>query len=124
MQNSIFGEMVFKIGWKKKIGYSFFDENREITLKVKAFREEDRITEEQEMAYKKYLENEKNIVNTINELLTEYSEKAKEQFVPKTLLIGRKGECALLCDDKHNLDDGIAVTIYPEFSILAQDDYL
>lgn len=124
MENSVFGKMSFKIGWKKKIEYSFFDENREITLKVKAYREKDEITEAQEIAYKKYLENEANIAATINKLLIEYSENAQEQFIPKTLLIGRKGECALLCDDKYNLDDGIAITIYPEFSIVAQDDYL
>ena len=39
-------------------------------------------------------------------------------------LFGRDGECALLCDDSEEPDEGIAVCIYPTEIIMSQDDYL
>ena len=41
-----------------------------------------------------------------------------------TLLFGRNGECALLCDDNNEPDEGIAICIYPKAVIKSQDDYL
>lgn len=78
----------------------------------------------QHEAYLDYITTEKNKANVIERLLTEYSQKASERFVPRTLLFEEDGTYALLCDDKEEPDDGIAVCLVPETKIMSQDDYL
>lgn len=122
--HTILGEMQFNVGFKREEKIVFCENPRTIIIKVKAYFEEDGITAEQAEALKKYSENKIEINDTLTELAINYDKNAASRFIPKTLLFGRNGECALLCDDEMEPDEGIAICIYPEKKVVSQDDYL
>lgn len=121
---TIFGNMEFDTGFKRQDSIIYFGEAKSITVKAKAYFEKDGITKEQMDAMKKYCDNKAVINNRIIDLAMEYSEDAKNRFIPRTLLFERDGECALLCDDIEEPDDGIAICIFPNEIVISQDDYL
>jgi hypothetical protein len=92
-----------------------------VTLKFKAYSKKDGVSSEQEKACKNFNDGKLRIAE---KLLTRYSKDAQTRFDPKTLLINRDGSYALLCDDKENPDDGIAVCLAPKAKIVSQDEYL
>ena len=124
MIETAIGSMEFDIGFKKQGKIIFCEDERTIIIKAKAYYEEDGITEEQEKAIKKYNDNKLEISKLIKKLVVKYDKDAKSRFVPKTLLFGRNGECALLCDDREEPDEGIAVCLFPNELVVSQDDYL
>lgn len=124
MNNVFFGELTFNTGWKAKTKISFFDQDRSIILKVRAYSETDPITSEQEDAYTDYLKHKTEKSEIIKRLLKEYAENAEERFIPTTLLFDQNGSYALLCDDTECPDEGIAVCLSPEEKVFSQDDYL
>lgn len=124
MIETILGNMEFNTGFKCNNSITFCGEEKEIIVKAKAYFEADGITEAQKEAMKKYSESVKKIGDLVSDLAEEYDENAKQRFVPKTLLFSRDGECALLCDDNDEPDEGIAICIYPKAVIVSQDDYL
>lgn len=124
MIETVLGKMEFNTGFKKEDSIVFCDEVRSITVKAKAYYEEDGITNEQQESIKRYNANRAGINEKLTELALKYDKDAKNRFLPKTLLFGRKGECALLCDDKEEPDEGIAICIYPDELVVSQDDYL
>ena len=124
MMNSIFGELNFNIGWKASTNIIYFGNSYSVTLKVKAYFEEDGISIEQEQAYLDYKQNKDTKFEAIEYLLKNYSNDASTRFVPKTLLFERDGSYALLCDDNNEPDEGIAICLAPTEQIMSQDDYL
>ncbi len=124
MKDAIFGEVVFDIGWKAERKIILFGIEYNITLKIKAYRAEDGITEEQREAYKKYTANQTERLARCEQLLIEYSSNPQKQFVPIDLLFERDGSYALLCNDNEEPDEGIAICLSPSEVIMLQDDYL
>ena len=124
MVETILGKMEFNTGFKCLGKLVYCGEEKEITIKMKAYFENDGITEAQIDAMKKYAASSSGIWSLITDLAEEYDKEAKSRFVPRTLLFGRDGECALLCDDNKEPDEGIAICIYPKAVIMSQDDYL
>ena len=124
MIQTILGEMEFNTGFKCPGKLIYCGEEKNITIKLKAYFESDGITEAQVDAMKKYVDSFSKVWSLITDLSEEYDEEAKRRFVPKTLLFGRNGECALLCADNNEPDEGIAICIYPKAVIKSQDDYL
>lgn len=124
MNNSAFENFTFSVGWKTKETIVFFNTSYNITIKIKAYFETDGITLEQEKSYLEYLSKKDAIMESAESLLNQYSNNAKTHFLPATLLFERDGSCALLCNDKNNLDEGIAICISPEQKIISQDEYL
>lgn len=124
MNNLVFKDFTFDVGWKTEATIIFFNTSYNITIKIKAYFEKDGITVEQEKAYLEYLSKKDVIFESIKKLLNQYSSNAKDQFVPKTLLFERDGSYTLLCNDKNNFDEGIAICISPKQKIISQDEYL
>lgn len=124
MENISFGHFDFSIGWKKQISLTLFNKQHKITLKLQAYSENDGITAEQEKALAEFKSSEKNNEQRIEKLLVSFDSQSDERFTPKTLLFSRDGSYALLCSDKQNLDDGIAVVLSPTEEIISQNDYL
>ncbi len=124
MNNTVFGEFKFDTGWKKEIELVIFDKTYKVIVKAKAYFEKDGVTNAQEEAYNTFNENKNYKIQLTEKLLNEYAENPVERFVPRTFLIDRDGSCAILFDDKDNIDDGIAVCLSPKEIILMQDDYL
>ena len=124
MLHEIFGEITFSVGWKAERTVSLFGRDYSVGVKIQAYFEEDGITKEQENAYLAYKEEESAKLHAIEGLLRGYSDSPETRFEPRTLLFGRDGSCALLCDDKDEEDEGIAVCLLPEEKVVSQDDYL
>ena len=80
---------------------------------------------EQEAALSNYQNHREERMRETEELLLAYGGKdCPTRFFPRTLLFERNGEYALLCDDKENPDDGVAVVLFPKQKVILQDDYL
>lgn len=124
MLHDVFGEITFSVGWKAKKKIKLFNKDYSINLKIQAYFEEDGITMEQENAYIEFSKKENEKLHVVEKLLVNYSDSAKTQFIPRTLLFDRDGSYALLCDDNNEPDEGIAVCLFPEEKIVSQDDYL
>lgn len=124
MNNKVFGEIIFNVGWKTKSAITLFKRETTVVVKAKAYREEDGISSEQEKSYLEYTNNKQTLLKSMENMLSKYSDNAANRFVPKTLLFERDGSWALLCDDLLNPDEGIAICMNPEKKIVLQDDYL
>lgn len=124
MIETALGKLEFHVGFKKNDTIEFCGEKKEIIIKAKAYYEEDGITEEQKNAIDKYQSKRVQEDACVTDLVLKFDKDAKKRFIPKTLLFGRNGECALLCDDVMDPDEGIAICIFPEKKVVSQDDYL
>ncbi|TMV47030.1 hypothetical protein FE783_24245 [Paenibacillus mesophilus] len=125
MINSVFGELVFNVGWKAETEISLFNKNYNVIIKAAAYFEKDGITAEQEAAIVDFGDHKNERLKMVEKLLTDFSEgDASQQFVPVILLFKRNGNYALLIDDRKDEDEGIAVCLQPEVKIVSQDEYL
>lgn len=125
MIHSTFGNLQFNTGWKTKIDVVLFEKVYHITVKAHAYNEADGITSAQESAISDYKSHMDEQNKEAEALLRSYSgEDCAERFKPQTLLFERDGGYALLCDDRDDPDDGIAVVLAPERKVLSQDEYL
>lgn len=125
MNNSVFGELVFNIGWKTKTEITLFNNNYNATVKASAYFEKDGITKEQKAAMADFNEHKEERLKVAEGLLVNFAEgEISERFVPRTLLFQRNGDYALLLDDREAEDEGIAVCLYPAAEIISQDEYL
>lgn len=126
MNNSVFGELVFNIGWKASADISLLNKDYNVIVKAKAYREQDGITAEQESAFVDFNDNKQARLATADKLLTDYASgnDASKRFVPRTLLFQRNGSYALLLDDSEDEDEGIAVCLAPTATIVSQSEYL
>lgn len=125
MNNSIFGEMTFNIGWKAATDVILFGRSISIIVKAKAYYEKDSITSEQEAAFSDFSNNKEQRLRITEKLLSDYSVvDAADRFVPRMLLFDRDGSYAILFDDKNDEDNGIAVCLAPSEQVLTQDEYL
>lgn len=124
MINTVFGQLSFNVGWMASTNILYFGRECFIDLKVKAYFEEDGITDRQEKAYLDYTQNKKAKFAVIECLLNNYADNASVRFVPRTLLFERDGAYALICDDKYEPDGGIAVCLAPVEEVIELDDYL
>lgn len=126
MNNSVFGELVFNIGWKASADISLLNNDYSVIVKAKAYHEQDGITAEQEAAIIDFGDNKQARLATVDKLLTDYAngEDASKRFIPRTLLFQRNGSYALLLDDNEDEDEGIAVCLAPAATIVSQSEYL
>lgn len=124
MRHNIFGEITFHVGWKADRNIYLFGKKHSVTMKIQAYFEEDGITKEQEQAYLAYKEKEAEKLHVIEKLLRGCADSPELRFEPKTLFFDRDGSCALLCDDREEPDEGIAVCLMPQEKVLSQDEYL
>ena len=113
--------MTFNIGWKTITTIKLFNNDFKITVKLKAFGEQN-ITEEQYKACEEFCNNKIAILQKIEGMLRAYGNE--NNFIPTTLLFQRNGEYVLLLNDKQDEDGGIVACIKPDDGILMQDQYL
>ena len=123
MIHSVFGDLYFNTGWKTDIEIVLFGKARRITVKARSYAETDGLTAAQQAALTDCQEHLEKRMKEAETLLSSYGDCAA-RFSPRTLLFGRDGEYALLCDDRDDPDDGIAVILSPRQEIGSQDMYL
>ena len=125
MIQTVLGDLQFSTGWKTSGKIVFGGKNCSITIKARAYAEADGLTDAQKAAFSAYKNDGAKIIGDAEELLAAYAVNSNAgPFIPRTLLFDRNGEYALLCDDKSDPDNGVAVVLSPKQMIVSQDDYL
>ena len=129
--NKVFGEVTFDVGWKVKepISITLWGKVYSVRVEAEAYYETDKITEEQENAYKTFKsvlsEKQKATEKLLSKMFDGANpEQLSEQLTPTILIINGEGECALLFDDEEDEDNGLAVILLPEEDVQTQDQYL
>ena len=123
MDNNVFGEVQFNMGWEKKEDINLFNQTYTVTVSAAAYFDTDKITDEQEKAYGEFEKEKINILTNVEHLMEKIKDGEK-RYAPSLLLFQRNGDYALLFDDVNDNEDGIAVTIRPEYSVINTDQYL
>lgn len=141
--DSVFGEMKYKHRWYKIEKCALFHKEWDITVAAKAYSGKP-ITDAQRESYARYKANEKEIAQTVAEVITDYvntncNELAEtwmgarmvssvsdlaDIVTPKTLLFTQTGDALLLLDCAWDIEHGLGVQIFPEYKIGSQDCFL
>lgn len=125
MNNKVFGELKFHIGWETERKIFFAAKVFTIVIHAKAYAVSEKITQEQERAYSYFDNNESLIMKQIEQAIREDSgEDFDKRYTPAMLLIKKDGTSAMLFDDSDDIENGIAVSITPEIRIMTQDEFL
>ena len=143
VNNSIFGLMEYDFQWEKTEKISIFKKEYNITIIAEAFPDED-ISKEQEESYLKFKKNEKSYIETIENKLKEYVNKNLEDLAtywvgarkiinisdlakvvePKSILFQQDGTIVFLAECEWDIENGIAVKLYPEVEVGPQDIFI
>lgn len=126
MNNSVFGEVSFNMGWERKLELKLFKKTYTITVNAKAYYDTDEITEAQEKAFKSFMDELPKKTAVIENMLLGMSKGSDKlgNYTPSLLLFQRDGSYALLFNNKAAETDEIAVCLSPEEKIIAVDSYL
>lgn len=143
VNNSIFGLMEYDFQWEKIEKVSIFKKEYDITISAEAYSEEN-ISKKQEESYLKFKENEKSYIETIENKLKEYINENLEDLAtywvgarkiinitdlakvvePKSILFQQDGTIVFLAECEWDIENGIAVKLYPEVEVGPQDIFI
>jgi len=143
VNNSVFGLMEYDFQWEKTEKISIFKKEYDITISAEAYSEEN-ISKEQEESYLKFKENEKIYIETIENKLKEYINENLEDLAtywvdarkiintsdltkvvePKSILFQQDGSIIFLAECEWDIENGIAVKLYPEVEVGPQDVFI
>ena len=121
--NNLLKEFKFSVGFQKKESIILFNKNYNVTLKLKAYFENDGITKEQEKSYSEYLRSKDSILDAIEKALTN-KELANNNYQPSMILFNRDGSYGVLFDSVSDPEDGIVAVIKPQITIMDQHEFL
>ena len=143
VNNSVFGLMEYDFQWEKIEKVSIFKKEYDITISAEAYSEEN-ISKKQEESYLKFKENEKSYIGTIENKLKEYINENLEDLAtywvgarkivnssdltkvvePKSILFQQDGTILFLAECEWDIENGIAVKLYPEIEVGPQDIFI
>ena len=143
VNNSIFGLMEYDFQWEKIEKVSIFKKEYDITISAEAYSEEN-ISKKQEESYLKFKKNEKSYIETIENKLKEYINENLEDLAtywvgarkiinisdlakvvePKSILFQQDGTIVFLAECEWDIENGIAVKLYPEVEVGPQDIFI
>ncbi len=143
VNNSVFGLMEYDFQWEKIEKVSIFKKEYDITISAEAYSEEN-ISKKQEESYLKFKENEKSYIGTIENKLKEYINENLEDLAtywvgarkiinitdlakvvePKSILFQQDGTILFLAECEWDIENGIAVKLYPEVEVGPQDIFI
>ena len=141
--NKVFGIMKYDYEWEKVDEIKLFEKEYNITIIAEAFPDED-ISKEQEESYLKFKKNEKSYIETIENKLKEYINENLEDLAtywvgarkiinitdlpkvvePKSILFQQDGTILFLAECEWDIENGIAVKLYPEVEVGPQDIFI
>ncbi len=142
-KDRVFGEMTYKHRWYKQQSVTMFGKSWNIKVVAKAYSGK-RITEEQRRAYRIFSEKEEEVLKRVGEKLKFYVNdsleggliggdeiKRVEQvceleqiITPTSLLFKQDGTAILLFDCVWDVENGVAVKLFPEMIVGPQDIFL
>lgn len=143
VNNSVFGLMEYDFQWEKIEKVSIFKKEYDITISAEAYSEEN-ISKKQEESYLKFKENKKSYIETIENKLKEYINENLEDIAtywigarkivnssdlakvvePKSILFQQDGTILFLAECEWDIENGIAVKLYPEVEVGPQDIFI
>ena len=143
VNNSVFGLMEYDFPWEKIEKVSIFKKEYDITISAEAYSEEN-ISKKQEERYLKFKENKKSYIETIENKLKEYINENLENLAtywvgarkiinitdlakvvePKSILFQQDGTIVFLAECEWDIENGIAVKLYPEVEVGPQDIFI
>lgn len=143
VNNSVFGLMEYDFQWEKIEKVSIFKKEYDITISAEAYSKEN-ISKKQEESYLKFKENEKSYIGTIENKLKEYINENLEDLAtywvgarkiinitdlakvvePKSILFQQDGTIVFLAECEWDIENGIAVKLYPEVEVGPQDIFI
>ena len=143
VNNSVFGLMEYDFQWEKIEKVSIFKKEYDITISAESYSEEN-ISKKQEESYLKFKENEKSYIGTIENKLKEYINENLEDLAtywvgarkiinitdlakvvePKSILFQQDGTILFLAECEWDIENGIAVKLYPEVEVGPQDIFI
>ena len=143
INNMVFGLMQYDYQWEKFERINIFKKEYDISIIVEAFPDED-ISKEQEESYLKFKENKKIYIETIENHLKEYINENLEDLAsywvgarkiinitdlakvvePKSILFQQDGTIVFLAECEWEIENGIAVKLYPEVEVGPQDVFI
>lgn len=143
VNNSVFGLMEYDFQWEKIEKVSIFKKEYDITISAEAYSEEN-ISKKQEESYLKFKENKKSYIETIEDKLKEYINENLEDLAtywvgarkiinitdlakvvePKSILFQQDGTILFLAECEWDIENGIAVKLYPEVEVGPQDVFI
>lgn len=143
--NKVFGIMKYDYEWEKVDidEIKLFGKEYNITIIAEAFPGEE-ISKEQEESYLKFKENEKSYIETIENELKKYVNENLEDLAtywvgarkiinitdlakvvePKSILFQQDGTIVFLAECEWDIENGIAVKLYPEVEVGPQDVFI
>ena len=143
--NKIFGVMKYDYEWEKVDidEIKLFGKEYNITIIAEPFPGEE-ISKEQEESYLKFKENEKSYIETIENELKKYVNENLEDLTtywvgarkiinitdlakvvePKSILFQQDGTIVFLAECEWDIENGIAVKLYPEVEVGPQDVFI
>ena len=143
VNNSVFGLMEYDFQWEKTEKINIFKKEYDIIISAEAYSEEN-ISKKQEESYLKFKENEKFYMETIENKLKEYINENLEDLAtywvgarkiintsdltkvvePKSILFQQDGTILFLAECEWDIENGIAVKLYPEVEVGPQDIFI
>lgn len=143
VNNLVFGLMQYDYQWEKIEKVSIFKNEYDISISAEAYSEEN-ISKKQEESYLKFKENEKIYIETIENHLKEYVNENLEDLAvywvgarkiintvdlakivePKAFLFRQDGTILFLAECEWDIENGIAVKLYPEVEVGPQDIFI
>lgn len=141
--DAVFGEMTYKHRWVKEDKEVFFGKEEEIKIVAKAYSGKP-ITDEQRDAYSRYLSNNDEIKRTVEDQLMGYINNNIEELAEywvgarkiekieelanvvsvKTVLFKQDGTTLILMECAWDVENGVAVKVYPDVAVGSQDLFL
>lgn len=121
----IIDDLIFDYGWRKPFSIYFNKNNVEIELVFDSY-EGEKINDKQLSSYKKFLDNKTEYENKTQELITKYiidNAIEKHGVIIKTLQFNYDGSFGFLADCEWDIENGIAIILAPEESVVIQDQF-
>jgi len=126
MGENAFENANFNFAWEIPLTVTIYGKEFRIVASADAYYSTDEVTQEQENSYKFFMNDYKDIIANIEELLIKDAgskENAIERYTPKFLKIKRNGDCGLVFDDKDDFENGLVITIRPQYQLKSTDEY-
>lgn len=118
--------LTFDYGWRKPFNIQFQGVDTEIELVFDAYKGED-VNEKQLASYEIFSKEKAKYEAKVSVLLQEYIRNNRIQNTgvqAKSLQFNYDGSFALLCDCDWDIENGIAVVLYPNEAVTLQGNFL
>ena len=132
VNDNVMGTMTYNHLWQKTDNIIFWNKSINVTINVKAYRKAP-ITDVQRKSYEYFKENISKISAESQKMLIDYFTQLNrtidiktlnDEITLKNILFDKDGSVILFCDDAKDIENGIAIKVYPSYNIGTQDMFL